>query len=206
MSDQISELLTGALPIVFYISLFLIVYIETAFIFAFFIPGDSLLFSAGIVVATTSDLNIGLTCLLISTAAFLGDQTAYIFGRKYGISYITSRNRPHLDSMLAKAEVFYQRHGKATIFLSRFYPWFRTLAPFLAGVGRMHRERFVAINLMSAFAWGFGITLLGYFANSIEPLKDASRNIAAFFILATIGLTLKNYLKQRNAKGIGLAA
>jgi membrane-associated protein len=197
MSENIVGLLTDISPILFYLVIFFIVYIETAFIFAFFIPGDTLLFAAGLVVAVATDLNIAVTCILISLAAFLGDQTSYSIGRKYGISYITSRKNPQLDSLLMRAEDFYRRHGGATIFLSRFYPWFRTLAPFLAGVGEMRRRKFVAVNVISAFSWGTGITLLGYFANSIDVLKGSSRYIAAFFICATILLAAKNYLKKK---------
>lgn len=200
MSENVAAILSDLLPVVFYIALFLIVYIETAFIFAFFIPGDTLLFSAGLVVAVTPNLNILTTCLLISIAAFLGDQTAFHIGKKYGIGYITSRNRPHLNSMLEKAKVFYLKHGQATIFLSRFYPWFRTLAPFLAGIGQMPRKRFVFINILSAFSWGTGITLLGYFANSIELLKNSSRWLAAFFIALTIFLAMRNFLRERRLK------
>lgn len=206
MSDNIANILNGLLPVAFYMALFVIVYVETAFVFAFFIPGDTLLFSAGLVVAVTSNLNIIFTCLVISIAAFLGDQTAYHFGKKYGIEYITSRKRPHLNTMLEKAEVFYLKHGRSTIFLSRFYPWFRTLAPFLAGIGQMPRKKFISINLLSAFSWGTGITLLGYFANSIEILQNASRWIAAFFILATIFLASRNILRERRLREIGLSA
>lgn len=202
MSENITVALTGIFPIAFYTLLFVVVYVETAFVFAFFIPGDTLLFSAGLVVAATSNLNIYLTCFVISMAAFLGDQTAYQFGKRYGIGYITSRNRPSLNLMLAKAEVFYLKHGRATIFLSRFYPWFRTIAPFLAGVAKMPRKKFVTVNLQSAFSWGTGITFLGYLANSIEPLRDNSRWIALFFVLTTIGLAVKNVLKERRLRVI----
>lgn len=205
MSDNIASILTGLLPLVFYITLFIIVYAETAFVFAFFIPGDTLLFSAGLVVAVTPNLNIATTCLVISVAAFLGDQTAFHFGKKYGIEYITSRNRPHLNTMLEKAKVFYLKHGRSTIFLSRFYPWFRTLAPFLAGIGEMPRKKFFSINIISAFSWGSGITLLGYFANSIEFLQNASRWIAVFFILTTIFLSTRNILRERRIRAIGIS-
>jgi membrane-associated protein len=204
MSDNIATILSGLLPLAFYIALFLIVYVETAFVFAFFIPGDTLLFAAGLVVAVTSNLNIVMTCFVISLAAFLGDQTAFHFGKKYGIEYITSRNRPHLNTMLEKAKIFYLKHGRATIFLSRFYPWFRTLAPFLAGIGQMPRKKFISINLVSAFSWGTGITLIGYFANSIEILKNASRWIAVFFILLTVFIASRNILRERQLSEIDL--
>lgn len=205
MSDNLGTVLAEILPITFYLTIFTAVYIETAVIFAFFIPGDTLLFSAGLVVAASGDLNILITCALISLAAFLGDQTAYHLGSKYGLAYITSRNRSNLMSLLAKAQIFYSKHGTSTIFLSRFYPWFRTLAPFLAGVSQMPRKKFILVNLFSAFSWGSGITYLGYLANSIEALKEGSRWIALFFILATIGLALKNVIQGRRIRGIDLA-
>jgi membrane-associated protein len=200
MSDGLQNLLTALLPGVFYLALFLVVYIETAVIFAFFIPGDTLLFSAGIVVASSTQLNIWLACSLISLAAFLGDQTAFFLGRKYGISYISKRNNENLNRLLLKAQDFYAKHGTATIMLSRFYPWFRTLVPFLAGMGKMSQRNFVIANIASASIWGFGVTGLGYLANSTPWLKDSSRGIALFFIFLTIVITLKNYLRERKNK------
>lgn len=205
MSENLSKLLSEILPTAFYLIIFVAVYIETAAIFAFFIPGDSLLFSAGLVVAASDNLNIMLTCALISSAAFLGDQTAYYLGNKYGLTFITSRNRSNLNSLLAKAQIFYSKHGTTTIFLSRFYPWFRTLAPFLAGVSQMPRKKFILVNLISAFSWGSGITYLGYLSNSIDALKEASRWIALFFILLTIGISVRNAIQSRRLKGIDLA-
>ena len=183
------------IPHLFYLTLFIIVYIETALIFAFFIPGDTLLFTAGLVVASTTDLNIWLTCTLISLAAFLGDQTAYQIGRRYGISFFAKRQS--LSSLLTKGEAFYAKYGVTAIMLSRFYPWFRTLIPFLAGASKMNYLRFLMSNAGSSVGWGFGITLLGYGANSIPGLKDSSRLIAAFFILLTIAVTVKNYVKSK---------
>lgn len=205
MSENVSSLLAEIFPTTFYLIIFVTVFIETAAIFAFFIPGDTLLFSAGLVVAASDNLSIVLTCALISSAAFLGDQTAYYLGNRYGLAYITSRNRPNLNLLLSKAQIFYGKYGTSTIFLSRFYPWFRTLAPFLAGVTQMPRKKFIIVNFISAFSWGTGITHLGYLANSIEALKDGSRWIALFFILATIGLTIKNVIHGKRVREIDLA-
>lgn len=196
MSNFIEQNLTGLLPIIFYVVLFLLVYIETAIIFAFFIPGDTLLFTAGLVVATSMNLNILLTASLIAVAAFLGDQTAYSIGRNRGITYISKRNSVPLSHFLHRAEIFYEKYGISTIALSRFYPWFRTLVPFLAGVGKMRYSIFISINALSAAAWGYGITYLGYFANSIPALENSSRMIAAFFIVLTFLTTGYHYIKH----------
>lgn len=200
MSENIQQILTGFLPVIFYSMLFFLVYVETAVLFAFFIPGDTLLFAAGMVVATSSDLNIWFTCITISLAAFLGDQSAYFLGKKYGISYIRNRNSDFLNDLLEKAQAFYQKYGISTMFLARFYPWFRTLVPFLAGVGSMTYKRFLRINFASSISWGFGITFLGYAANSIIFFKESSRVIAVFFIFISILLTLKNYIKSKQIK------
>jgi membrane-associated protein len=102
--------------------------------------------------------------------------------------------------LLSKAELFYEKHGISSMFLARFYPWFRTLIPFLAGVSRMNPVKFGVVNILSAISWGFGITYLGYFANSNPQLKDASRYIAAFFIVLSIALAIKNYLSRDSEK------
>jgi membrane-associated protein len=200
MTTFIESQIGGLGPALFYLTLFVIIYLETAVILAFFIPGDTLLFTAGLIVATSTDLNILTTATIVALAAFLGDQTAYRLGRRFGYGYITSKNKNSLNHLLSKAEIFYEKHGISSMFLARFYPWFRTLIPFLAGVSRMNSVKFGVVNLLSAISWGFGITYLGYFANSNPQLKDASRYIAAFFIVLSIALAIKNYLSRDSEK------
>ena len=200
MTTFIESQIGGLGPALFYLTLFVVIYLETAVILAFFIPGDTLLFTAGLIVATSTDLNILTTATIVALAAFLGDQTAYRLGRHFGYGYITSKNKNSLNLLLSKAEIFYERHGISSMFLARFYPWFRTLIPFLAGVSRMNPVKFGVVNLLSAISWGFGITYLGYFANSNPQLKDASRYIAAFFIVLSIALAIKNYLSRDSEK------
>lgn len=183
------------LPHIFYSVIFVVVYIETALIFAFFVPGDTLLFTVGLIVATTNDLNILIAAALISCAAFLGDQTAYQLGRKYGVSFFS--RKPSLNLLMSRSEVFYKKYGISAMMLSRFYPWFRTLIPFLAGASKMNFVQFLATNFLSSIAWGFGITFLGYGANSIPELKESSRYLAIFFILLTIVITIKNFYRGK---------
>ena len=199
MSDVIQRLFPELSPIFFYLVMAGLVFLETAAIFAFFIPGDTLLFTAGLIVAANSHLDIYLTVALICIAAFLGDQTAFAIGRTLGLSFIEKRESPRLSALVERAEKFYEKYGISTIALSRFYPWFRTLIPFLAGVGKMNYYKFLVVNSMSALLWGSLITFLGYFANSISALNNSSHQIALFFIALTVVLTLKNYLKNRKA-------
>ena len=200
MSSFIESQIGGLGPAIFYLTLFLIIYLETAVILAFFIPGDTLLFTAGLIVATSSDLNIVTTATIVALAAFLGDQTAYRLGRRFGYGYITNKNKASLNQLVTRAELFYEKHGISSMFLARFYPWFRTLIPFLAGVAKMNAAKFGMVNLLSAVTWGFGITCLGYFANSNPSLKDASRYVAGFFIVLSILLAIKNYRSRNSEK------
>lgn len=196
MKEFIEVNLIQLTPILFYLTLFVVVYLETAVLIAFFIPGDTLLFTAGLIVGANSNLNIFLTSSIISIAAFLGDQTAFHLGKRFGYEYITKRKSATLDRITERAEIFYKRHGVSSMFLARFYPWFRTLIPFIAGISRMGRSKFLCINLISASAWGFGITYLGYLANSLPELRNSSRYIAAFFVILTMMLIIKNLINQ----------
>jgi membrane-associated protein len=99
--------------------------------------------------------------------------------------------------MIARAEDFYAKYGWSAVILARFYPWIRTFMPPIAGIGKMNYYKFLAANALGALLWGVGITLLGYYAVAIPVLKDSSRGIAIFFVVLTIALTLKNYLRTK---------
>jgi len=180
-----------------YLALGAIVFIETGILIAFFLPGDSILFAAGLVAATRDDTNIIFLVTVIFIAAFLGDQVGYVLGRKYGRAYLERHTSPRIERMIARAERFYEKYGWSAVILARFYPWIRTFMPPIAGIGKMNYYKFLAANALGALLWGVGITMLGFYAASIPALKDSSRGIAAFFILLTIFLTLKNYLRSK---------
>ena len=177
----------------------LIVFIETGILVAFWLPGDSILFAAGLLAGSRDDINILFLVFIIFLAAFIGDQVGYVLGRKYGRSYLERRDSERMRRMVARAEGFYEKYGWSAVILARFYPWIRTFMPPIAGIGKMNYYKFLAANAIGAFLWGVGITLLGYYAVSIPVLKDSSRAIAAFFIILTIVLTVKNYIRARRA-------
>jgi membrane-associated protein len=200
LSDWVSNLLDTSTPFFIYLALFLIVFIETGVLIAFFLPGDSILFAAGLVAATRSDTNIAILVLLIFLAAFLGDQVGYVLGRKYGRNYLQRHASSRIDRMVKRAEIFYEKYGWSAVILARFYPWIRTFMPPIAGLGKMNYYNFLAANALGAALWGIGITLLGFYAASIPALKDSSRFIAGFFVTLTIVLTLKNYWVARRER------
>ena len=197
IADWVQQYLDTSTPFLIYLALGAIVFIETGILIAFFLPGDSILFAAGLVAATRNDTNIVFLVAIIFIAAFLGDQVGYVLGRKYGRSYLERHSSPRIERMIARAENFYDKYGWSAVILARFYPWIRTFMPPIAGIGKMNYYKFLAANALGAFLWGVGITTLGYFAASIPALKDSSRAIAAFFIILTIALTIKNYLRSK---------
>lgn len=199
IADWIEQYLTATGPFLIYVLMGLIIFIETGILVAFFLPGDSILFAAGLLAGSRDDVNILFLVFMIFLGAFIGDQVGYVLGRKYGRAYLERRNSDRMNRMVLRAEDFYAKYGWSAVILARFYPWIRTFMPPIAGIGKMNYYKFLAANALGALLWGVGITLLGYYAVSIPALKDSSRAIAAFFITLTIALTVKNYIRARRA-------
>ena len=155
-----------------YLGVFFIIFAESGLFFGFFLPGDTLLFTAGLL-ASQGYFNIALLVLLIVLAAILGDQIGYFFGKKVGPKIFTRDESFYFKKRyITDAENFYKKHGKKTIILARFIPVIRTFVPILAGVGKMHYRTFVTYNIMGGLLWGAGITLSGYFLGQKIPGID----------------------------------
>lgn len=145
-----------------------IVFAESGLLIGFFLPGDSLLFTAGFLTQQEIlRINIHVFALLLFAAAALGDSVGYTFGRRVG-RRIFKRPESLLfkHENLERAEQFYEKHGSKTIVIARFIPVIRTFAPIVAGVGRMKYRTFVTYNLIGALLWAAGLTYLGYFAGT----------------------------------------
>ncbi|MEK7088516.1 MAG: VTT domain-containing protein [Patescibacteria group bacterium] len=155
-----------------YLGIFFIIFAESGLFFGFFLPGDTLLFTAGLL-ASQGYFNIALLILLIVSGAVLGDQIGYFFGKKFGPK-IFNRDESLFfkKKYITEAENFYKKHGKKTIILARFLPVIRTFIPILAGVGKMHYRTFVTYNIMGGLFWGVSITLSGYFLGQQIPNVD----------------------------------
>ena len=189
--------LSPVAPFLFYIVVAAIVFIETGLLFGFFLPGDSLLFSAGLVAASGSDINIVILVLLVFLAAFIGDQVGYVLGRKIGRPYFQRRNSKRMQKMLAKSERFYEKYGWWSVVIARYIPWIRTFVPPIAGTVKMNYYKFLTANALGAFLWGSGITLAGFYSGSIPWVKDISYGLATFFIGASLISALFNYLREK---------
>jgi membrane-associated protein len=148
------------------LGVFAIVFAESGLLVGFFLPGDSLLFTAGLL-ASRGFSNIALLMIGCSIAAIAGDQVGYLIGRRAGPAlFKRPDSRFFHKKNVERARVFFEQHGSKTIILARFVPVVRTFAPVVAGVGEMEYRRFVTFNVIGGILWGAGVTLAGYLLGS----------------------------------------
>jgi membrane-associated protein len=155
------------------LGLLAIVFIESGLLVGFFLPGDSLLFTAGLLSANGTLPPIWVLLVLVPIAAFLGDQTGYAIGRKGGPAVF---NRPqsrffHQENV-DRASDFFAKYGPRTVIIARFVPIVRTFVPVMAGVSKMDYRTFVTYNAVGAVLWGLGVTLLGYLLGQVAFVRD----------------------------------
>ena len=191
--DQLSPVA----PFLFYIVVAGIIFVETGLLLGFFLPGDSLLFSAGLIASTRDDINIVFLILAVFLAAFIGDQVGYVTGRKIGRPYLEKHQSKLMIKMLTRSERFYERYGWWSVVIARYIPWVRTFVPPIAGTVMMNYYQFLSANALGALLWGAGITLAGFYAGSISWVKDISYFLAAFFITASLISAFINYRRDR---------
>jgi len=157
-----------AMPIVVVLIVAAIIFAESGLLIGFFLPGDSLLFTLGFLIQGTSnfrlDINIFLVVAILFVAAVIGDNTGYTFGKKIGPRLFKRPNSLLFkQENVQRAQDFYDQHGGKTIIIARFVPIVRTFVPLIAGIGKMNHKTFFLYNMIGAFLWTVGITLLGYF-------------------------------------------
>lgn len=181
-----------------YLGVFAIIFAESGLLFGFFLPGDSLLFTAGFL-ASQGFLDIRLLVVGSVAAAILGDSVGYSFGRRIGRKLFTRQDSLlfHKDH-LNKAEMFYAKHGGKTIILARFMPFIRTFAPIVAGVGKMHYPRFLSFNVIGGFLWALGIPVAGFWLGNVIPGADQYLfPIVAFIIMVSVLPSVIHVIKDR---------
>jgi membrane-associated protein len=192
------------------LGIFAVVFAESGMLIGFFLPGDSLLFTAGFLASGPSSvdeaLHLPLGWLLVGTfiAAVAGDQVGYVIGRRAGPAIF---NRPDSrffkQENVDKAHGFFERYGAKTIVLARFVPVVRTFAPVVAGVSNMQYRTFVTFNLVGGFLWAIGVTLLGYFLGQVDFIEE-NLELAILTIVAISVLPIARELwlsrRQRRAQ------
>lgn len=181
----------------------LIVFAESGLLVGFFLPGDTLLFGAGLL-ASQGELPILPLIVATVLAAVLGDNVGYSIGRRSGHRLFKKKDGLLFrHEYIARAEAFYEKHGGKTIILARFTPVVRTFAPVVAGVGKMPRKRFMLFNVVGGTLWGAGMTLLGYHVGSRIPgLDNYIEYVLLGVVLLSIGLSLLHLLKEKETRAI----
>jgi len=155
-----------------YIGVWAIIFSESGLLVGFFLPGDSLLFTAGFL-ASQGFLNIWLLIIGAFICAVVGDNVGYATGNRFGRRLFQKEDSWLFHKKhIVTAQKFYEKYGKKTIILARFMPIVRTFAPIVAGIGTMHYRTFLTYNLVGGFIWTFGVTLLGYFLGRLIPDVD----------------------------------
>jgi len=186
-------------PLLLYLIVGTIIFFESAVLFGLFLPGSSILFSAGLVAATEDNVDISALLTLVFIAAFFGNQLGFVLGRTFGRSYLNKRKSPKLQKVILKCERFYEKSGWWSVVAARFIPWVRTLVPPIAGASKMPYYEFLAANVVGALAWCVGITIAGYYTASIPGVKTFTYAIAGFFILGSIVSAIVDYLRRRRS-------
>lgn len=168
-----------------YVGLTLIIFVETGLLVGFFLPGDSLLVTAGLFASQPEfGLNVYLLGAILSVAAVVGDQVGYLIGRQVGPRIFTREDSLLFHKKhLIRAQEFYERHGGKTIVIARFVPIIRTFAPVVAGVGAMKYRNFILYNVLGGLLWIWSMLFIGYFLGRLVPGIDKHIEIVILVVI-----------------------
>jgi len=187
-----------------------IVFAETGLLVGFFLPGDSMLFTAGLLVATgTIKFNIWAFAALIIVAAIVGNQTGYLIGSKAGPAIFNKPNSKLFKrENVEKAHAFFEKHGGKALILARFVPIIRTFVPVIVGVAQMNKQKFFLYNVIGALLWGGGVTLLGYVLGDRVPWVRENLDIIfiAIVLVSVIPIfieVVRGFIAKRQAEKYG---
>lgn len=186
-----------------YVILFLVIFIETGLVAMPFLPGDSLLFTAGLF-ARSGYLNMSYLMILLFIAAVLGDNINYWVGRKIGIKVfdLKLKGRPLVKhEYLTKTHEFFEKHGTKAIIMARFVPFVRTFAPFAAGVGEMNYKKYLMFDVIGGALWIGSLTTAGYLLGEVEFIRKHIDLVCLGIIFISVLPILLNILKARMNKG-----
>lgn len=188
-----------------YLILFFIIFAETGFVVTPFLPGDSLLFAAGAIIAKPeSGLNIFLMCLLLIIAAVLGDLVNYHIGNYIGPKAFSGKYKWLKKEYLEKTQAFYEKYGGKTIIYARFIPIVRTFAPFVAGIGTMSYARFASYNVIGGILWVVSFLFIGYFFGGLPVIKDNFTYVIFGIIILSVLPPVIELIRDKRRKATNL--
>jgi membrane-associated protein len=193
------KLLQNLGPSAFWVSL-LVIFVECG-LFIFFMPGDSLLFTIGLVIQNPRPLdlhvNIVVASALLTAAAFLGNVVGYEIGRAVGTPLYSRTGRLLKREHFDKAHLFFEKHGNKAIVLARFVPVVRTFITAVAGVSKMDRRKFFTFSFIGAFLWATGVTLLGYFLGEVDVVRNNIEIMLILIVVLSLVPVLVEYVRHR---------
>lgn len=186
-----------------YFILCLIIFCETGLVATPFLPGDSLLFAAGMLIAKVGILNVWILIPLLFISAILGDNTNYFVGRYLGHKLFEMKGLRRIlkKEYLDKTHAFYEKHGGKTIILARFVPIVRTFAPFVAGVGEMKYRTYMLFCIVGGAAWVSIITLAGYYLGGIEIIKNNFELVVLGIVAVSVLPVVFQVIKAKFSRG-----
>ncbi|MGX6607581.1 DedA family protein [Micromonosporaceae bacterium Da 78-11] len=182
------------------IGILAIVFAESGLLIGFFLPGDSLLFTTGLLVADGTYLHqpLWLICLLVAVAAILGDQFGYLFGRRFGPAlFRRPDSKLFKQENLTRARGFFERYGARSIVLARFVPIVRTFTPIVAGASHMHYRTFLIYNIIGGSLWACGVTTLGYFLGQVAFVRSNIELILIGIVVVSVVPVAVELLRAR---------
>lgn len=180
-----------------YLILFLIIFAETGFVVTPFLPGDSMLFAVGALIAKgNTGLDIWLMFFLLTAAGILGNSLNYRLGSFFGVNVFKAENRILKLDYYNKSHEFFEKHGGKAIIFSRFLPIFRTIAPFVAGVAKMPFGRFTYFNIVGGIAWISSLLFAGFLLGQIPIIRDNFSLVIAFIAIVTFAPVIYAALKS----------
>jgi len=198
--DQLIHLLTQVLTgWLGYGLLAFVVFAETGLLVGLFLPGDSLLFTVG-VVCGAGDLDIVKITALLVIASIVGDQSGYFLGRRTGPAIFSRKDsRVFKQEYVTRTQAFYAKHGGKTLIYAKFAPIVRTFAPFMAGVGRMPYGRFVFFNVLGGLGWVLSMTLAGYYLGGVPVIRRNFEKVVLLIVFVSLLPLLIHYIQSRRA-------
>ncbi|MEU2428923.1 VTT domain-containing protein [Streptomyces sp. NPDC007861] len=182
------------------IGVLVIVFAESGLLIGFFLPGDSLLFTTGLLVTTgVIKQPLWVVCTLVVLAAILGDQVGYLFGRKVGPAlFKRPDSRLFKQENVEKAHEFFEKYGPKSLVLARFVPIVRTFTPIIAGVSRMNYRSFITFNIIGGVLWGAGVTLLGAALGKVDFVHENIEAILIGIVLLSVVPIIIEFLRARS--------
>ena len=179
---------------------------ECGLLLGFLLPGDTILFGAGLLAASpSSDVNLLVLVVGAFVAAVAGNEVGYLTGRRYGRGWLENRESGRALTQLRRTEAFYDRYGWFSVVVARWIPWVRTFTPVVAGTAAMRRASFTSANVVGALSWAVALPILGYVAYQLPVVRTIAFTIAGIFItISLVGLAVllvRDALRRRRERG-----